>query len=381
MVIEHFLHWIDGAKVGDRAAAADALARAFLDVDLTFEDRCTAEAALTVLADDPSPHVRMALAEALALSPRAPAQIISCLANDRSDIASIVIARSPLLSDVDLIDRVAGAPAAVQVVIASRPQVSVALSAAIAEVAEPRAVITLLANASAQIATLSLRRLVERLGDNADVRGALFDRADLPVDARASLLAKTGRALGQSPLLQALMGEARASRVAAEACLGGAVAMVETASPAEHSALAEHLRLSGGLTANFLLRVVAQGKLDFFATALVALTRQRQDRVAALLANGRDTALRALFGAAGLAAASHGPIVTALQLWRDVAIGRRVAGVQEVSWAMLAAVPGAENGDTSTPADREVASLIKAIHLEFLRRNARGHALAVAAAA
>lgn len=381
MVIEHFLHWIDGARAADRVAATDALARAYLELDLTFEDRCTAEAALTMLVDDPSPQVRMALAEALSLSHHAPAQIIAALAADRSDIASIVISRSPLVSDVDLIDRVADAPAAVQAVIAARPNVSIALSAAIAEVAEPVAVIGLLRNESARIAPLSLRRLVERLGDHADVRGALLDRADLPVDARHVLVAKAGAALGQSPLLRTLIGEARASRLASEACLGGTVAMVESAPAAEYAALAEHLRLSGDLTTNFLLRIVAQGKLDFFAGALVALTRQKHERVAALLANGREAALRALFGAAGLMGAAHGPIVTALTLWREIATGARVAGVQEVTWAMLRAVPGAEQGTFLHPADREVASLIKAIHLDFLRRNARGHAYAVATAA
>ncbi len=380
MVIEHFLHWMNGAKATERAAAAEALSRAFIGIELSFENRCTAEAALTILLDDPSPQVRMALAETLSLSPRAPAQVIAALAKDRPDIASIVIARSPLLEDDDLIDRVASAPAAVQAVIAARPRVSVALSAAIAEVAEREAVLALLTNAGARIATVTLRRLVERLGDDAVVRGALFDRPDLPVDQRHTLLAKTGRALGQSPFLRALIGEARADRLTRDACLGGVVALAEAVPAAEQPALAEHMRLSGGLTANFLLRIVAQGKLDFFAATLVALTRQRQDRVAALLANGREAALRALLGAAGLVSACHGPVITALQVWRDVAAGRRVAGVQEVSWAMLRAVPGAEGNDLSSTADREVASLIKAIHLDFLRRNARGHALAVAAA-
>jgi hypothetical protein len=73
-------------------------------------------------------------------------------------------------------------------------------------------------------------------------------------------------------------------------------------------------------------------------------------------------------------------ILRALGIWREVANGRRVAGAQEVSWLMLKelnACPG-QNG----PAERyaELAGLIRAIHLEVLRENARGHALAIAAA-
>ena len=58
MVVSHFLKWIYTAKAGERAAAAGALARAYVDRDLPFEDRCAAEAALTLLLDDPSAKVR-----------------------------------------------------------------------------------------------------------------------------------------------------------------------------------------------------------------------------------------------------------------------------------------------------------------------------------
>lgn len=380
MVIEHFLHWIEGAKAADRAVAADALARAYLTLDLSFEDRCTAEAALTLLLDDPSPLVRMALAEAMSLSPRAPAQIVATLAGDRADIAALVIGRSPVLRDGDLIDRIATAPAGVQVVMASRPSVSSPLAAALAEIGASEAVVALLGNPGAEIAPVSLRRIGTRLGDAAEIRGALAGRADLPLDVRHTLVAKAGAALGASPLLRAVMGESRASRVASEACMGGMVALAETAPPAEQPALAEHLRLAGALTPQFLLRMVAQGKLDFFAACLSVLGRQTLPRVMALLANGRDTALTALFGASGLGGAAHAPLLTGIKAWRDIAVGRRVAGAQEVTWEMLRAVPGAETGVHPTAADREIAGLIKAVHLEFLRRNARGHALAIAAA-
>ena len=84
-------------------------------------------------------------------------------------------------------------------------------------------------------------------------------------------------------------------------------------------------------------------------------------------------ALQALFRAAGLAAATHGVLISALKVWRDVANGKRVAGVQEVSWLMLKELGGQR-------AEGDLAALVKSIHLEALRDNARGHALAIAAA-
>ena len=111
MVVSHFLKWIHTAKVNERAAAASALARAYVSHELPFEDRCAAEAALTLLLDDPSAKVRKALAETLALSRHAPLQIVSALASDQPEVASVVLARSPLLTDADLIELRWGRPA------------------------------------------------------------------------------------------------------------------------------------------------------------------------------------------------------------------------------------------------------------------------------
>src|SRR5688572_29057772 len=129
MVVSHFLKWINTAKANERAAAASALARAYVQHDLPFEDRCAAEAALTLLLDDPSAKVRKAMAEALALSRNAPLQVISTLAGDQPEVAAVVLARSPLLTDGDLIERVASGGKTTQMLIADRPAVSMELSA------------------------------------------------------------------------------------------------------------------------------------------------------------------------------------------------------------------------------------------------------------
>lgn len=373
MVVSHFLKWIYTAKVSERAAAASALARAYINADLPFEDRCAAEAALTLLLDDASSKVRLALAETLSMSPHAPPQIISVLASDQPEVAGVVLARSPLLTDADLIDRVACGQKATQKLIADRPSVSMALSAAIAEIGEPEACAVLLANGGAEIASLSFRRMAERHGHLPWVREALISDARLPADCRHMLLVKLGETLKGSPLVLALMGAARAERVTRDACVKASVTLIEGTRQDEHAALIEHLRLRGDLTASFVIRTIAHGKVDFFGSALVALSQQSEQRVRALLAGGHDVALQALFRSAGLATSTHAIILRALKIWRDVANGKRVAGVQEVSWLMLKELGG-------QTAEGDLASLVKSIHLDALRENARGHALAIAAA-
>lgn len=373
MVVSHFLKWISTARVSERAAAASALARAYVNSTLDFEDRCAAEAALTLLLDDNSAKVRQAMAEALSMSHHAPLQIIAALASDQPEVANLVLARSPLLTDADLIDRVATGQMATQEMIADRPSVSMPVAAAIAEIGEADACVILLSNTGADIASLSFRRMAERFGEVAAVREALIADARLPADCRHMLLVKIGEALRSSPLVLALMGAARAERVTRDACVKASLTLIDGTRADEHAALVEHLRLRGDLTTSFLIRTIAHGKVDFFGTALLVLTRQSEQRIRSLLGSGTDVALQALFRGAGLADATHAILLRALKVWREVANGKRVAGVQEVSWLMLKELGGQK-------AQGDLATLVKSLHLEALRENARGHALAIAAA-
>jgi uncharacterized protein (DUF2336 family) len=206
----------------------------------------------------------------------------------------------------------------------------------------------------------------------------MLSDARLPSDCRHALLVKLGEALKRSPLVVALMGEARAARVTREACIRASITLIDHTMLSEHAALVEHLRLRGDLTAGFLVRTIAHGKIDFLGSVLVALSGQAETRVRALLASGRDRAVAALFSSAGLQPALHQVFIRALKIWREVANGKRLAGAQEVTWLMMKEL----DSSAGQPAEenRQVVGLIKSIHLEILRENARGHALAIAAA-
>lgn len=254
------------------------------------------------------------------------------------------------------------------------------VAAAIAEVGAAEACRQLLLNDGAEIAGLSYRRLAERHGDDGAVREAMLADPRLPPDCRHTLLMKVGEALKDSPLVVALMGAARAGRITRDACLKASVTLIDGTSPAEQGALVEHLRIRGDLTPGFILRAVALGKIDFFGAALVSLTGQTLQRVRSLLAAGREGALAALFRSSGLPRSLDAALFTALSVWREVANGKRVAGAQEVTWLMLKSI-GAAPGQGGPAEDcRELAALLKSIHLDELRANARGHALSIAAA-
>lgn len=378
-VIQYFLRWIATAKVSQRAPAAAALARAYLHRKFPFEERSAAEAALTLLAEDPSPQVRLALAEALSLSHVAPPQVIAALANDQPEVAAPVLVRSPLLTDIDLIDWVATGEVRIQVLIASRPWVSMALSAAVAEVGEAKACLALLRNGGAQIAALSFRRMIERHGTHAAVRAALASDRRLPSDCRHLLLVQVGEALSSARFVQALMGSERAEKLTREACVKASLTLIDATEPREHAALVEHLRLRGDLTSGFLVRAVTYGKIDFFGVALVALTGLSESRVRSVLSRGRDGAVTGLLVKAGLKPVTHAPILAALKIWRQVANGKRAAGPQEASWHMLKALEG--NPKTlEDPTGTALTTLLRRIHLDAMRQNARQQALTLVAA-
>ena len=75
LIVAAFLRWVETAKTQERARAANALARAYLKSDMAPEERQSAQMAMTYLLDDPSPKVRLALAENLKSNPDVPREI------------------------------------------------------------------------------------------------------------------------------------------------------------------------------------------------------------------------------------------------------------------------------------------------------------------
>jgi uncharacterized protein (DUF2336 family) len=172
-----------------------ALARAFLYDDLPEPEREEARLTLTGLLDDSLPLVRRALAESFASAANVPHYMVLTLANDSSDVAAIVLARSPLLSDAELVECAATADAFAQSAIALRPWVSAQVAAALAEVGARKALISLAVNPGAELLEFSIRRMIERHGHDPDLRAALLARPNLSASLRSDLAGAAAKAL------------------------------------------------------------------------------------------------------------------------------------------------------------------------------------------
>ncbi|MHC5653018.1 DUF2336 domain-containing protein [Stappia sp.] len=374
MIVEQFLRWMDDAPDDRRAEATSALARAYLHSTLSEGEREAAEAALTLLLDDPCVRVRRALAEALARSEDAPREVILALVSDLPQIATTVLRHSPVLLDAELVDVVAGHSDPLPVAVASRSQVSVSVAAAIAEVGSLNAGVALVGNEGADISRLSLIRLVERHGKEAALREALLTRGDVPIEIRQMLLKQVGDLLSDHPLVRRGLNEDRARTVVAEARERATVSLANCAAPHETEALVEHLRQSGQLTAGLLLRGVCTGNAELFQTALVRLSGLSRRRVASVLSSGRSLPLRALLGRAGLPSRTHSLFCVAVSVWRDLLSAApnapAVAGSARVSRLLIGEVIARYQAQDGVEAD-DLVVMLRRFSAEIAREAAR----------
>lgn len=317
MIIEAFLEWLETARTQDRIRAARALGAAWSRPELQGRERQAVRTAMTCLLDDPSPQVRLALAQTLAPCPQTPREIALSLVHDQPEIAFCLIKDSPVLTDHDLVDLVAGGDSHAGALVAARPGLSAGVAAALAEVGDMTEIMVLLENRSAILSRSTLIRIAERHGGCVEVRQLLIDRTDLPSEARHLLVEWVGEALAAFGLVQATMGKRRIERVKREASETAIVEMAARSNPRDLPALVEHLRDRGRLTPAFLIQALCRGRVDFFAAAITNLSGLPEKRVTSLIGDGRFHAIRALYEAAGLPRSISVVFVDATLLWRQ----------------------------------------------------------------
>ncbi len=319
MIVRQFLLWTRDASAGRRAEAAAALARAYLHGTLGAETAAETKTALLTLLDDPSALVRRALAEAVATSPRAPRPLIVALASDEPEIACLVLGRSPVLMDADLVDCAALGCDRARIAIAGRAGLSKPVAAALAEVAGPAALVALARNRHAQIGLAACLRMLERHGAVGALREALQLRDDIAVEVRQALAARTAEALARHSEALGWISRERSERLMRESRDCATLALSDEAGEAGLARLVAHLRARSELTAGLILRALLSRRLAFVEAALADLGSQSRGRVAGLMLDPRGAGFAALYRRAGLPALLLPSIQAALAEWRTAA--------------------------------------------------------------
>jgi uncharacterized protein (DUF2336 family) len=353
----------------ERADAVNALARSYLHCDLKAQTRAEAELALTCALDDPDPRVRRALAEALADAREAPRALVLALANDVSCVARPVLAQSPLLRDAELVDCAAIGDAAAQSAIARRARLSAPVAAALAEIGERAAVLTLIGNLGAEIAAPSLWRAFERFPGDVQLRARLIERPALPAALRAAIAADVAADCAAADGLD----PRRAERIARDGREQAFLAIARGCAGPELAELAAWLRAQGHLTVGLLIRALACGEKPLFAHCLAAMADLPAARVAGLVAQAQGAGFAALYARAQMPARFLPAFRIAAHAARDAAPG---AGVDyRLARSMLRAMEALKD-----PALAPLEAMLWRLASEAARNEAReAAALALAA--
>jgi uncharacterized protein (DUF2336 family) len=301
-IVRRFLDWAQRADAAGRAQAASALARAYLYSDLSPPLRRETAIGLACLLDDPSALVRRALAGALAEAADAPHHIVLALACDQSEVSAIVLARSPVLTDADLVDCVAMGDVRAQIALARRPRLGVSVAAALAEIGAREAVIALADNLDADLSRRVMERIFERFGEDAQMREALLARPTLPATLRCDLVAATARALSAFVAGRRWLSPERAERITREAADQGALRAGIFCEDEEVRDLVRHLRDRGSLTIALLMRALLSGHRVLVEHAFCELSGVPRSRIAGFFREPRGAGFSALYAKTGLPA-------------------------------------------------------------------------------
>lgn len=371
MLVRRFLDRLSQAEASQRAEIVRALVRVYIEVPLDEENRSAATTALMAVLDDPSARVRRALAEAFGNSPRAPRPVICGLAEDLPDISTIVLARSPLLSEAELVDYAGAGCERTRAAIASRSDVGVGLAAAFIEVSGIAACLALLANPSAAIAASSLRRLVERHRSDPEVREVLLARPDLPVTLRQMLIDGLSEALSELVLERDWLSPQRARKILSDARDRAVIDLAAECRDSHRGALVAMLAAEGRLTAALIIRALATGDRRFVEDALSHLSRTPVARVVALMQDNR-AGFCALYRKSGLPFGALPAIRAMIEVLRDQPDEGTAVGRARMGRAMLERVLTVVGGETfSSGQVDEFAALLGRLATEAAREEAR----------
>ena len=174
-----------------RTALARRVAALAPRLDAAAKDWLTRLSAstLALLAADAAVEVRGAIAEVVADMADAPVALVRRLANDTAlPVADPVIRLSPLLTEADLLALIEAPPAPfTRRAVARRPDITEAVSDAVAGSADTPAIAALLANPSAAIREATLDRLAAESGPHDGWQRGLIARPRLPPGTARSL--------------------------------------------------------------------------------------------------------------------------------------------------------------------------------------------------
>jgi uncharacterized protein (DUF2336 family) len=300
MIVREFLWWMRQAPADMRAEATRDLVESYLWGELEESDRDAAEAAMVSLLDDPSPAVRLALAECLANHEQAPRSVISGLAHDYAEIAGVVLEHSPVLSDGELIEIIEVSNQWHHAAIASRLQLSVFVAESLVRYASSDICLSLLARPELAQSSQLIDLVLSRFGDVAEVSEALHQLGGLTQEQHVMLVSNTADRLQNFITMTGWIKPEKTNRMMRDCSDRAFLITLKNANSNQLLDAIITLQAANKLTPSLLLRAIMSGQRAFFDMALAYITGLDLARISGLLKEKSGRAVQALLAKAGI---------------------------------------------------------------------------------
>lgn len=355
----------------ERGAAAHLAALAYLNHVGGAGEHAALYAALVGFLDDPSVKVRAALAYGLLHSAEAPRPVMLALLHDSSIIAKAVLQYSPVLIDADLIGLIRSFDLTMLLAVSQRASVSPRLAACLVKRDELQITLMLLRRQDIRLGDALLSELTKRYGENAETRGALLARQDLPAAARLQLVQRVAEALRQTRLINGSLGRDHLDRVLRN-CGDTALSTIgEREAVQEGQGYVANLIEAERLSNRVLMHAVVSGHVMFFANCLAELSGSPAAKVFSLLESGSRSALNALLVRCGIGASVRNLLVRLVLHARAADLADDAAARHYVVTALTEELIAEHRGEI--PEDlEEVFAYLSEQNIALARKAARG---------
>jgi uncharacterized protein (DUF2336 family) len=288
----------------ERGQAAHLAAQAYLLHTGPADEHAALYAALIGFLDDPSVRVRGALAYGLLHAVEAPRPILLALLQDSEVIARAVAQYSPALIDADIITLVRKASITMLHAVALRDRISARVAEALITREVRSVTLKVLCRSDVPVPGTLLASLAAERGEaDAEMRGALLDRDDLPAGARLAMVEASVASMRAARIVKGAIAAPRLERLLRDAMDTALTAIGEGEAAVGGTPFATELVATERVSARVMLHAVVNGHVMFFADCLAVLANAPREKVFTILETGGRPALNALLSRCGLSAA------------------------------------------------------------------------------
>lgn len=333
-----------------RADTAAKVARAASSQGLPPDERQLALEIVAVMLRDTELRVRQALAENLKHNPQLPRVMALRLARDLPEVAVPVLEVSRVLTDEDLIAIIVENGADHQTAVARRPTVSPSVATTLVERGEEVAVATLMGNEGAQINTAAFHRAIDRFAGSELVNGPMVRRKQLPIAIAARLVTIVSDSLKEHLAIHHDLPAEMAADLILQSRERTLLGILADSDRRDVGRLIAELHANRRLTPSLIVRALCTGDLDFFESALAQLGSIPLTSMHALIHDGSQKGLEALYRRGLLPYETMPTVKAALQVVQethyDGGMKDRARFVERVVERVLTNFDDSREGDT-----------------------------------